>query len=33
MSDFEREIVHCFNRFFKSHHMQGFAYLEELNTS
>jgi Holliday junction resolvase len=26
MSDFEREIVHCLNRFFKSHHMQGFAY-------
>jgi Holliday junction resolvase len=26
MSDFEREIVHCVNRFFKSHHIQGFAY-------
>jgi Holliday junction resolvase len=26
MSDFEREIVHCLNRFFKSHHIQGFAY-------
>jgi Holliday junction resolvase len=26
MSDFEREIVHCVNRFFKSHHVQGFAY-------
>jgi Holliday junction resolvase len=26
MSDFEREIVHCINRFFKTHHIQGFAY-------
>jgi len=26
MSDFEREIVHCLNRFFKIHHVQGFAY-------
>jgi Holliday junction resolvase len=26
MSDFEREIVHCLNRFFKTHHFQGFAY-------
>ena len=26
MSDFEREIVHCLNRFFKTHHVQGFAY-------
>ena len=26
MSDFEREIVHCLNRFFKTRHMQGFAY-------
>lgn len=26
MSDFEREIVHCLNRFFKTHHIQGFAY-------
>lgn len=26
MSDFEREIVHCLNRFFKAHHIQGFAY-------
>lgn len=26
MSDFEREIVHCLNRFFKIHHIQGFAY-------
>jgi Holliday junction resolvase len=26
MSDFEREIVHCLNRFFKMHHIQGFAY-------
>ena len=26
MSDFEREIVHCVNRFFGSHHVQGFAY-------
>jgi len=26
MSDFEREIVHCLNRFFISHHIQGFAY-------
>jgi Holliday junction resolvase len=26
MSDFEREIVHCMNRFFKTHHFQGFAY-------
>jgi len=26
MSDFEREIVHCLNRFFKTRHIQGFAY-------
>jgi Holliday junction resolvase len=26
MSDFEREIVHCLNRFFRTHHIQGFAY-------
>ena len=26
MSDFEREIVHCLNHFFKTHHIQGFAY-------
>jgi hypothetical protein len=26
MSDFEREIVNCLNRFFKTHHIQGFAY-------
>lgn len=26
MSDFEREIVQCLNRFFKAHHVQGFAY-------
>lgn len=26
MSDFEREIVNCLNRFFKAHHIQGFAY-------
>jgi Holliday junction resolvase len=26
MSDFEREIVNCLNRFFKTHHVQGFAY-------
>lgn len=26
MSDFEREIVRCLNRFFKQHHIQGFAY-------
>ena len=26
MSDFEREIVNCLNRFFKTRHMQGFAY-------
>jgi Holliday junction resolvase len=26
MSDFEREIVHCLNCFFKTHHIQGFAY-------
>ena len=26
MSDFEREIVHCLNRFFVTHHIQGFAY-------
>jgi Holliday junction resolvase len=26
MSDFEREIVYCLNRFFKTHHIQGFAY-------
>ncbi len=26
MSDFEREIVHCLNRFFAKNHIQGFAY-------
>jgi len=26
MSDFEREIVHCLNRFFRTRHIQGFAY-------
>lgn len=26
MSDFEREIVHCFNRFFEERHIRGFAY-------
>ena len=26
MSDFEREIVRCLNRYFKTHHIQGFAY-------
>jgi len=26
MSDFEREIVHCINRFFLANHIQGFAY-------
>jgi Holliday junction resolvase len=26
MSDFEREIVHCLNHFFKTRHIQGFAY-------
>jgi len=26
MSDFEREIVHCMNRFFKTRHIHGFAY-------
>ena len=26
MSDFEREIVHCLNRFFKTCQIQGFAY-------
>jgi hypothetical protein len=26
MSDFEREIVSCLNRFFKTRHIQGFAY-------
>jgi Holliday junction resolvase len=26
MSDFEREIVRCLNRFFVSNHIQGFAY-------
>src|SRR5512147_1378112 len=26
MSDFEREIVHCLNRYFRTHHIQGFAY-------
>lgn len=26
MSDFEREIVHCLNQFFREHHIQGFAY-------
>ncbi len=26
MSDFEREIVSCLNRFFKTHHIPGFAY-------
>lgn len=29
MSDFEREIVRCLNRFFKTHHVQGFAYREK----
>ncbi|OPY36747.1 MAG: hypothetical protein A4E35_01856 [Methanoregula sp. PtaU1.Bin051] len=26
MSDFEREIVHCFNRFFETRQIRGFAY-------
>jgi len=26
MSDFEREVVHCFNDFFVVHHIRGFAY-------
>jgi len=26
MSDFEREIVRCLNRFFAKNHIQGFAY-------
>jgi len=26
MSDFEREIVHCFNRFFTARQIRGFAY-------
>ena len=26
MSDFEREVVHCLNCFFKTHQIQGFAY-------
>jgi Holliday junction resolvase len=26
MSDFEREIVHCLNRFFEAGHRKGFAY-------
>jgi len=26
MSDFEREVVHSLNRFFKTRHIQGFAY-------
>jgi hypothetical protein len=26
MGDFEREIVGCLNRFFKMHHIQGYAY-------
>lgn len=26
MSDFEREIVHCFNSFFEVRHIRGFAY-------
>ena len=26
MSDFEREIVDCLNRFFKTHHIPGFAH-------
>jgi len=26
MSDFEREIVQCFNRFFTAQHIRGFAY-------
>ncbi len=26
MSDFERQIVHCFNRFFEARHIHGFAY-------
>jgi Holliday junction resolvase len=26
MSDFEREVIHCLNRFFVTHYIQGFAY-------
>ncbi len=26
MSDFEREVVQCFNRFFEARHIRGFAY-------
>lgn len=26
MTDFEREIIRCLNRFFLTHHIQGFAY-------
>src|SRR5512136_2443155 len=26
MSDFERRMVHCMNRFFTTHHIQGYAY-------
>jgi Holliday junction resolvase len=32
MSDFEREIVRCLNRFFKTHHIQGFAYRPRQHT-
>ncbi|RPI39077.1 MAG: Holliday junction resolvase [Methanoregulaceae archaeon] len=32
MSDFEREIVCCLNRFFKTHHIQGFAYRKKQHT-
>lgn len=33
MTDFEREIVHCLNCFFKTHHIQGFAYHFKQHTS
>jgi Holliday junction resolvase len=33
MSDFEREIVNCLNRFFKTHHIPGFAYRPRQHTS
>ena len=26
MSDFERDIIQCLNRFFTTHHLQGFSY-------
>ncbi len=33
MSDFEREVVRCLNRFFKTHHIQAFAYRSREHSS